>query len=118
MFANINVPEDTSLRLAAMISFYGGKTLTISSVDDSICESSGGITHAFSVEYDEASKAFEARVKPHVKLVTPDWLVDSLRAGKLADEAEYHPKYLKNNSELADLIKSLEKGKTKRLLTF
>lgn len=115
MFVNINVPEDTSLRLAAMISFHGGKILTISARDDdhnSIC-GVDAVTHAFSVEYDEASKAFEAqRVKstPHVKLVTPDWLVDSLRAGKLADEAAYHPKYLKNNAELADLVRSLEKG--------
>lgn len=93
-----------------MITFYGGKTISINDDDDDnsaqMCE---GVTHAFSVLYDEASKLLETRVAS-VKLVTPDWLVDSLLADKLVDEASYHPKYLKNNPELVGLLESIEKG--------
>lgn len=102
------MPEDMSLRLAAMITFYGGKTQAGAQGEHQAAEN---VTHAFSVLYDESSRKLESQAK-HVKLVTPDWLVDSLLANKLVDETPYHPKYLKNNPELADLIRSMEEQGT------
>lgn len=65
------------------------------------------VSHAFSCFYDDTTKRF---VHTSVKIVTPVWLVDSLIAGKLLDEAVYSPKYLRNNPDLAGVIESIEDG--------
>ena len=69
VFVNINLPGEMSTWLAAMIMFYGGKTVNLR---DEKCEIA---THALSVEYDESSRLLESQ-NLSVRLVTPDWLVD------------------------------------------
>lgn len=103
---NVNLSEDVSLRLGAMIDFYGGRTVNVHKSDVSSLRCA---SHALSVLYDDASKWIETEAS-HVKLVTPDWLVDSLLAGTLVDELPYHPKYLRNNPDLCDIIRSIETG--------
>ena len=71
--------------LWAMVTFYGGEfQLEL----DSKC------THLISIKPEGAKymKALETNDK--IKIVTPDWIIDSVKSKTLCDEDLYHPRLL------------------------
>jgi hypothetical protein len=84
-----------------MIEYYGGK------VDQEPSEST---THVFSVE----SYSHPTLSSASCKIVTPTWLIDSLKQNKLLDESLFDPRHLlshKENKELLERIEQEEKEK-------
>ena len=82
--------------------FYGG------SVYDNLSET---CTHAFSCEYDLNTKNFFLSNNAKVKIVTPDWILDSIGANQLVDELKYNPKFLETNEENKEIIERLAREK-------
>jgi len=67
--------------LWAMVTFYGG---TLSSKLNPHC------THLVCGKKEGAK--YEAALKcPNIKIVTPDWIVDSINVGRQSEDL-YHPK--------------------------
>lgn len=73
-------------RLWSMITYYGGRfQLQL----DSCC------THLFTTKI--SGKKYDiAHENKGIKIVTPDWVVDSIRQRKLCNEQRYHPRLLFN----------------------
>ncbi|RXG60380.1 PAX-interacting protein 1 [Armadillidium vulgare] len=85
-----------------LLNFYGGKcTLDF----DHTC------THLI-VGRPEGIKFNRAIEKPTI-IVTPDWVVDSIAAGLRKDEAEYHPRLLKQSPSPLPQISYKKSQKTK-----
>jgi hypothetical protein len=83
----------------AMLNFYGGCVSN---------ELTDKCTHAFSLDYDSSTKQIELN-HPQLKIITPDWLTDSIDKNQLLDEATYNPKYLRTNPENTEIIQNLNK---------
>jgi hypothetical protein len=101
---NVNMPETLSKQVNALITFYNGELTT------NPCN----CTHAFSIEYDSATKQIEQETNGSIKLCTPQWLIDSINAGKLVEETEYHPKLLLNNPDNQHYIELTKKLKEQK----
>lgn len=92
---NISVQDvEMAKKLVAMIQYYGGKT---------DAELSEATTHAIALDHMP-----DLKLPSNVKLVTPDWLIDSIKQNKLVDETEYDPKYLLSNKENVELLERVE----------
>ena len=79
-----NLSKDDQSKLWAMLTYYGGE-LQLNLTDQ--------CTHLVTSKckgkkYDRACKL------SNLKIVSPDWILDSIEQGKLANEDTYHPKYL------------------------
>lgn len=101
-FANINLPAELALKILALVTYYGGKI--VQSIDYATA-----VTHAFSCMYDDTSHTFASK-HSQVKLITPDWLVESVVSGKCVDEYKFNPRWLKNNPELVYWIGAIKPG--------
>lgn len=73
-----------------MINYYGGQIVN---------ELNEQCTHVFACEYDSQASQLETNETKKYKLVTPDWLLDSIEQNKLIDELPYNPKFLLSNPE-------------------
>lgn len=112
---NVNLGEEVAGPVRALIEYYGGEVKSV--LED--------CTHVLAIEYNtEALKVDEAvidddkstneygdkKVKKKSRfVVTPDWVVDSVKENRLVDEAVYHPKYLINDPKNTELIAELER---------
>ena len=99
---NINLGDYVAGAVRAMIEYYGGH----------VVNELGKCTHLLAVEYNaEAQKAEEANGIEHVKrrVVTPDWIVDCVREGRLVDELPYHPRYLRSDPKNTQMLDEMER---------
>lgn len=80
--------SDTSA-LWAMITFHGGKA------ERTITEKT---THLICIS-DSGSKFAQCLETSRIKLVTPEWLIESIKQQRIVDEKEFHPKYLVTSSQ-------------------
>ncbi|XP_072045733.1 PAX-interacting protein 1-like [Amphiura filiformis] len=95
LFSNINaclsqMPQGDRNALWAMLAFYGGS-----------CQLSLNkkCTHLVTPKTDGAKYACATRHESTIKIVTPDWVVDSINNKKLQDEKIYHPKLILDKPE-------------------
>ena len=63
------------------------KFFSIKALSQELCE---GLTHVVCCK--PSSALCMAAASSGLKPVTPDWVTDSVKAGKLADEVLYHPR--------------------------
>ncbi len=97
-----------------MLSYYGGEPINsdvqLVSENEALNSeslSATGATHAFSISFDSTTRLVESSVSTSIRIVTPDWLVDSIEAGKLLDSVHYHPKYLLDSEENQQLLETI-----------
>ncbi|KAF6031196.1 hypothetical protein EB796_010432 [Bugula neritina] len=96
VFAASHVERSDLDSLWAMITFHGGST------QRSMTEN---VTHLLCTD-TKGKKYGLSENKFKVKVVTPDWVLECVRAKKLISEIEYHPKLLVNSSNMLQRIVS------------
>jgi len=89
VFSNViacpsNVCKEDLAALWAMITFHGGSLQA---------QLDPKVTHLITTK-PEGSKYEKCVEIPSIKLVTPDWVVDSVKLKRKCDESGYHPKLL------------------------
>ena len=111
-FANANLIDDDHNRIYALATYYGGRW--IANLDSLICthvicasalpvKSKLGDANNNHEQIDERLQdAYEIQ-SDRLHLVTPDWLVDCLKAKSLLPVADYHPDLLKEEHEIMDV---------------
>ena len=87
---NLNMPSQLCKEILSMLSYYGGEPINsgvqLVSENEALNSeslSATGATHAFSISFDSTTRLVESSVSTSIRIVTPDWLVDSIEAGKL-----------------------------------
>ena len=79
-----------------MFEYYGGTCVS---------ELSDNCTHAIATSYNaNLFDNLKSRTNENIKIVTPDWIPDSINENCLADYQKYHPKDLLTNVENQNLI--------------
>jgi hypothetical protein len=113
---NINVNPLITKPLMALLTYYGGKALPFEQN-----QTDSQLTHGFVSSFDrhlfqtiglqcDSDDDTETSERTKLKLVTPDWLSDSLVANCLLDEAKYNPKYLVTNPDNEPVIQSIKQN--------
>lgn len=80
-----------------MLNYYGAN-----------CESllNENCTHAFATEYNsDTYKELKLKTNNKIKIITPDWIIDSIDACQLVDETIYDTRCLITNAENENLLK-------------
>jgi PAX-interacting protein 1 len=101
-FANANLMNEDHNKIYALATYYGGRW--IANLDSFVCthvicaSALGKIGDANNnhEQIDERLQdAYEIQ-SDKVYLITPDWIIDCIKANHLFDEANYHPDLLRN----------------------
>ncbi|RNA00045.1 PAX-interacting 1 [Brachionus plicatilis] len=87
---NVNMSENLAKEIHALLSYNGAELIDTDTNDVKTLNCQP--THAFSVNFDSRSEKLDSKLK----LITPDWVTDSIKQNTLLDEKMYHPKYLKS----------------------
>ncbi|CAF1626555.1 unnamed protein product, partial [Adineta ricciae] len=110
-FANVNLSIEDQNKIYALVTYYGGQWT--SDLDDPnctylICASAFVKPNledetSSSANVDERLQhAYEIQSEK-VHLITPDWILDCLNAGRLLEENDYHPDLLRDPNDLMDV---------------
>ena len=89
---NLDLSEPLARQVLALLQFYGGRAQQSLSPLHT--------THAFSTQ----AYTRNAKLPASVKLVTPDWLIDSIRENRLLDELCYDPGFLLSHRENREIL--------------
>ncbi|CAI8019609.1 PAX-interacting protein 1 [Geodia barretti] len=81
VFCPSKLPLADTEKLACLVFYYGGRLQL---------RLDAAVTHLVTMDTNGAK--YEAAVRHGVKVVAPDWLIDSIETGVLVEEEEYHPR--------------------------
>jgi PAX-interacting protein 1 len=107
-FVNANLMNEDHNKIYALVTYYGGRW--IANLDSFVCthiicasalptNNKHGDANNNHEHIDERLQdAYEIQ-SDKVRLITPDWIIDCIKANHLFDEANYHPDLLKNLDE-------------------
>ena len=111
-FANANLVDDDHNRIYALATYYGGRW--IANLDSLICThvicasalpaktKFGDANNNLEPSDERLQDAYEIQ-SDRLHLVTPDWILDSLKGKSLLPEVDYHPDLLKHEHEIMDV---------------
>lgn len=108
IFANANLTLVDHYKVYALATYYGGQWS--SNIDNQVCThiicASGLFIQDPDIESHHENERLRDAYELHsekLHLITPDWIIDSVNAGRLLDEAEYHPDLLRDPNEPMDV---------------
>jgi PAX-interacting protein 1 len=107
-FVNANLMNEDHNKIYALVTYYGGQW--IANLDSFVCthiicasalpknDKYGDANNNHEHNDERLQDAYEIQ-SDKVRLITPDWIIDCIKANHLFDEANYHPDLLKNSDE-------------------
>jgi PAX-interacting protein 1 len=107
-FVNANLINEDHNKIYALVTYYGGRW--IANLDSFVCthiicasalptnDKIGDANNNHENIDERLQDAYEIQ-SDKVRLITPDWIIDCIKANHLFDEANYHPDLLKNSDE-------------------
>jgi PAX-interacting protein 1 len=125
-FANANLINEDHNKIYALATYYGGRW--IANLDSFVCthvicasalgktNKSGDANNNHEHIDERLQDAYEIQ-SDKLHLITPDWIIDCIKANHLFDEANYHPDLLLNLDDSMEVDDYMNTRSSKKVRT-